>query len=93
MIRRPPRSTQSSTLFPYTTLSDLEGFQGAATVFGDFDVLLVLDGSDFSSVAEVALGPLQKIPGIARSETSFADYRRYDEDDRSLKAKVAKKRK
>lgn len=58
-------------------LSELRGFQGAATVFGDFDVLVVLEGADFSSVAEVALGRLQQIPGIVRSETAFADYRRY----------------
>ncbi len=74
-------------------LSGLEGFQGAATVFGDYDVILVIDGADFSGVASVVLGPLQKVPGIARSETSFADYRRYDEDDQSLKAKGTKKRK
>jgi DNA-binding Lrp family transcriptional regulator len=60
-------------------LADLPGFQGAATVFGDYDVLLVLEGEDFGGVAEVALGPLQRIPGILRSETSFADYRRYDD--------------
>src|SRR3546814_16327349 len=27
MIRRPPRSTRTDTLFPYTTLSDLERFR------------------------------------------------------------------
>src|SRR3546814_17559738 len=27
MIRRPPRSTRTDTLFPYTTLSDLGGYQ------------------------------------------------------------------
>src|SRR3546814_2918313 len=33
MIRRPPRSTRTDTLFPYTTLfrSDLEEFEAAAT--------------------------------------------------------------
>jgi DNA-binding Lrp family transcriptional regulator len=60
-------------------LAELPGFEGAVTVFGDFDVLLVIGGSDFASVAKVAIGPLQSIPGIERTETSFADYRRYDE--------------
>jgi DNA-binding Lrp family transcriptional regulator len=60
-------------------LAQLRGFQGAATVFGDFDVLLVLEGEDYSSVAEVALGELQAIHGIKRTETAFADYRRNDE--------------
>jgi DNA-binding Lrp family transcriptional regulator len=60
-------------------LATLPGFQGAATIFGDFDVLLVLEAKDYSSVAEVAFGQLQAIHGIKRTETAFADYRRYDE--------------
>jgi DNA-binding Lrp family transcriptional regulator len=60
-------------------LAKLPGFQGAATVFGDFDVLLVLEGEDYRSVAEIALGELQSIHGIKRTESAFADYRRYDE--------------
>jgi DNA-binding Lrp family transcriptional regulator len=59
-------------------LSELDGFQGAATVFGSFDVLLVLEGDDIDDVAKVIMGPLQRVPGIARTETAFADYRRYD---------------
>jgi DNA-binding Lrp family transcriptional regulator len=61
-------------------LSELDGFQGAATVFGSFDLLLVLDGEDVGDVAKVVMGPLRRIPGIARTETAFADYRRYDDD-------------
>jgi DNA-binding Lrp family transcriptional regulator len=60
-------------------LAELPGFQGAATVFGDFDILLVLDGPDFATVSKTAIGPLQTIPGIKRTETAFADYRIYDE--------------
>jgi hypothetical protein len=59
-------------------LSELDGFQGAATVFGSFDVLLVIDGKEIDDVAKVIMGRLQGIAGIARTETAFADYRRYD---------------
>src|SRR3546814_7271973 len=36
MIRRPPRSTRTDTLFPYTTLSDLPNAQFADTAFAVF---------------------------------------------------------
>ena len=61
-------------------LSELEGFQGAATVFGSFDLLLVLDGKSIGDVANVIMGKLRQIRGIARTETAFADYHRYDAD-------------
>src|SRR3546814_17449445 len=35
MIRRPPRSTRTDTLFPYTTLSDLEQQTSRAVALGD----------------------------------------------------------
>src|SRR3546814_6546549 len=38
MIRRPPRSTRTDTLFPYTTLFR-SGFGGIATQLGDNGVL------------------------------------------------------
>jgi len=59
-------------------LSELDGFQGAATGFGSFDVRLVIDGKEIDDVAKVIMGRLQGISGIARTETAFADYRRYD---------------
>jgi hypothetical protein len=59
------------------SLSELDGFQGAATVFGSFDVLLVIEGQEIDNVAKVIMGTLQRTPGIARTETAFADYRRY----------------
>lgn len=59
------------------TLSRLDGFEGAATVFGAFDVLLVLEGEGYEDVADVALHRLHGLDGVARSETSFADFRRY----------------
>jgi DNA-binding Lrp family transcriptional regulator len=74
-------------------LEDLAGFQGAATVFGTFDVILVLEGEDFQSVAKVALGPLQRIPGVVRTETAFADYRRYPDEQLSHKSSAKKSKK
>jgi DNA-binding Lrp family transcriptional regulator len=55
-------------------LEDLPGFQGAATILGGFDVLLVLEAEDLQTVADVALGELQHIPGVARTETELSDY-------------------
>src|SRR3546814_2862583 len=34
MIRRPPRSTRTDTLFPYTTLFRSAGFHGSASLAG-----------------------------------------------------------
>lgn len=55
-----------------------DAFAGATIVFGTFDILLELEASDLAPVTEAALGPLQEIEGIARTETSFADFRRYE---------------
>src|SRR3546814_17641699 len=38
MIRRPPRSTRTDTLFPYTTLFRSLGFEGEANPAHSFDV-------------------------------------------------------
>lgn len=58
-------------------LASLPGFEGAATVLGGFDVLLVLEGGSIEDVAATVAGPLQQIKGIARTESAYADYRRY----------------
>lgn len=52
-------------------------FDGASIVYGTFDILLVLDGSDYGSVAGPALEAVPTVSGIIRTETSFADVRRY----------------
>jgi DNA-binding Lrp family transcriptional regulator len=52
-------------------------FHGASIVFGDCDILLALEGDDVKSVAAAALGRLQRIDGITRTETSFTDWRRF----------------
>src|SRR3546814_10688188 len=60
MIRRPPRSTRTDTLFPYTTLFRSEVGQGQA--FGDecrVGIIVIEQGAD--RVAE-------RHAGVARSE-------------------------
>jgi hypothetical protein len=52
-------------------------FDGASIVYGAFDILLVLDGPSFASVAGPALENVPTVSGIVRTETAFADVRRY----------------
>ena len=52
-------------------------FDGASIIYGAFDVLLVLDGSTYASVAGPALEGVPTVDGIVRTETTFADVRRY----------------
>jgi hypothetical protein len=54
-------------------------FDGASIIYGAFDILLVLDGPDYSSVAGPALTAVPTVEGIVRTETLFADVRRYGE--------------
>jgi hypothetical protein len=54
-------------------------FHGASIVFGDCDILLALEGPTLKSVAGAALGKLQEIEGVVRTETSFTDWRRVPE--------------
>ena len=55
-------------------------FEGASIIYGAFDVLLVLDGPDFASVSGPVLEAVPTISGIVRTETTFADVRRYGAD-------------
>jgi hypothetical protein len=72
-------------------LAELDGFDGAATVFGSFDVLLVLGAREYEDVARTVLHDLHGIPGVVRSETSYADFRRYPDLYEGEEAKAAKK--
>jgi hypothetical protein len=58
-----------------TRVAGFPGFHGAAAVFGDADVVLVLKGRDFARVARSALA-LQAVAGVTRVETAFAGRRR-----------------
>jgi len=59
--------------------SHVPGFRGAAIVFGDFDVLVELDADDYDTAVATALVDLAGVAGVERTETAFADYRRYDD--------------
>ncbi len=52
-------------------------FDGASIVFGGFDVLLTLDASSYDALTHAILQGLHDVDGIARTETLFADLRRY----------------
>src|SRR3546814_1260807 len=73
MIRRPPRSTRTDTLFPYTTLFRSEDDKRCIT---DHPVQLVgehrqaCDGGSAQSYlpADGGLVPLQRCPAMVRSE-------------------------
>jgi hypothetical protein len=53
-------------------------FEGATIVFGSFDILLELGADELAPVLEAALGPLQAIEDVVRTETAVADFRRYE---------------
>ena len=55
-----------------------ETFKGASVVFGNFDILLQLGGDSFDVVRRDVYGPLQRIDGIAATDTAFTDARRYE---------------
>lgn len=64
------RGTGSDAL---AATEDLPGFVGAVLVAGSFDMLVEFGGSDVDEVAAVLTGPLQDVPGIVSTVTSFAD--------------------
>src|SRR3546814_3512680 len=81
MIRRPPRSTRTDTLFPYTTLfrsmhSDVDTVERAEIIrdlrLGVFDVLiginLLREGLDIPEVSLVAILDADKEGFLRRSE-------------------------
>jgi hypothetical protein len=56
-------------------LGSVPGFVGASVVSGDFDILLQTGGDTFDAVA-ASLNEVQRIEGITRTSTAFADGRR-----------------
>src|SRR3546814_18438284 len=88
MIRRPPRSTRTDTLFPYTTLFragvnpfDRYAVEGYVNAFVSFTLPAVL-GRDFSGVVEAVgaevtgfmVGDEVFGQAAADAEGTFADY-------------------
>src|SRR3546814_17261053 len=80
MIRRPPRSTRTDTLFPYTTLfrsrgtpSDIQACRAAIGQFGDTQIELVVPGDD---------GPGLWTDVVAKGRLGLHHAGLYCEDDR-----------
>src|SRR3546814_7959452 len=71
MIRRPPRSTRTDTLFPYTTLFRSNGTGFAVTALSGFHRFCVADGAfrmPFGTDEDDATGEAFAAAGFARSE-------------------------
>src|SRR3546814_17514589 len=77
MIRRPPRSTRTDTLFPYTTLfrSDGDIFDAAALVepamFGA-DAGIIEPGRDRMRLGDLAVVVLEEIGAVAVEHAGYA---------------------
>src|SRR3546814_5224224 len=86
MIRRPPRSTRTDTLFPYTTLfrSDVHAHQLVtehfAALVGEYDVVPVLAEVDIALAAVVEVVLLQQVAAHAGAlQARVAHGRAHDE--------------
>src|SRR3546814_19338758 len=69
MIRRPPRSTRTETLFPYTTLCrSLSQLIGEKVAVGDYHEHAIGSGADAAAVTyiELKLGDDKALFGAAR---------------------------
>ena len=55
-----------------------DAFKGATVVYGSCDILLELGAEELEPVLAAALGPLQRIEDVVRTETAIADFRRYE---------------
>src|SRR3546814_1257410 len=78
MIRRPPRSTRTDTLFPYTTLfrsnTDAEGrliLADALALAAERKPELMIDYATLTGAARVALGP--ELPALFSNDDALAE--------------------
>jgi hypothetical protein len=55
-----------------------ETFKGATVTFGRTDILLELGASSLEPITQAVLETLQNIEGVRKTESAFADFRRYD---------------
>jgi predicted methyltransferase len=86
MIRRPPRSTQPTTLFPYTTLfrsrkpGEILAFAGVKP--GDKVMDFLMGGGYFTRIFSGAVGPNGKVYAFQAQEfVAFqADYAKWQDD-------------
>src|SRR3546814_2270396 len=66
MIRRPPRSTRTDTLFPYTTLFRSRRFAQRDAVDADLDLDDILDAVRGAGVEFLLLHPARGVGDIGR---------------------------
>src|SRR3546814_20632920 len=81
MIRLPPRSTRTDTLFPYTTLSDLGGLAGVIIVLLFFFIVglgLVVGAELNAALAETPEGDLKESPDTETQAPNRGEYVRTD---------------
>src|SRR3546814_12975206 len=76
MIRRPPRSTLTDTLFPYTTL-----FRSKQGIVPDEDYEVVYSGSHDQSMLGVVAGDYDAAPVASEVVDRMADRDLYDPDE------------
>src|SRR3546814_5289843 len=95
MIRRPPRSTRTDTLFPYTSLfrSLSLGLPAAqrfrtepATILPDRKALVVRTASNGGQLMAIAIYSLPHLDRITSPETALQSYRRSEEHTSELQS-------
>lgn len=53
----------------YDALCDLEGSQTVEAVMGPYDIIALLQGTDFPDIGTKVLNLVQRIPGVERTLT------------------------
>ncbi len=53
----------------YDALWDLEGTQSVEAVMGPYDIIALVQGTDFPDIGKKILNQIQAIPGVERSLT------------------------
>lgn len=53
----------------YDALLDLEGTQTAEAVMGPYDIIALVQGTDFPDIGSKVLNQIQRIPGVDRTLT------------------------
>src|SRR3546814_2318109 len=90
MIRRPPRSTRTHTLFPYTTLFRSQGAttDGPVTNWNDIERPARLRAQKTSDLGSVLEQDLALVPRVQRGVTSrgFDGYLRSEEHTSELQS-------
>src|SRR3546814_10953889 len=80
MIRRPPRSTRTDTLFPYTTL-----FRSRQPITGNGDIMTAFDGITYQKGASV-LGMFENYVGEKTFQKGMRAYIQRSEEHTELQS-------